>query len=123
MKLFRQLLIVLIIGVLGLAACGSRNPAAPASQPAWLSDLIVQLESQPVANPPAYISRSVYRNQTVYYLPARCCDISSNLYDVDGKILCHPDGGFAGQGDGRCSSFLSEKSDEQVVWRDPRGKG
>ena len=118
MKSFRLLLAA---GVLAFAGCGGRGPAAPAAQPPWLSDLIRQLESQPVANPPAYIARSVYRNQIVYYLPARCCDISSTLYDVDGKILCHPDGGFVGQGDGRCSSFLAERSNEQIVWRDSRG--
>jgi len=54
MKLSRQLLMV---AVLGLAGCAGRSPAAPAGQPAWLSDLVRQLESQPMANPQQVVWR------------------------------------------------------------------
>jgi hypothetical protein len=79
------------------------------------------LESQPVANPPAYIARYEYQGQVVYYLPPRCCDIPSTLYDAAGVILCHPDGGLSGIGDGRCPDFIAQRTKEQIVWRDGRG--
>ena len=60
------------------------------SLPAWLTDLIQQQEGEPVANPPASIARYEYKGQTVYFLPQRCCDIFSNLYDADGDTIGHP---------------------------------
>lgn len=98
------------------AACATEGPR----DPAWLTTLIHELESQPVGNPPAFIARYDYRGQVVYYLPPRCCDIPSNLYDAAGAIICHPDGGLSGSGDGRCSGFFAQRTNEKVVWRDPR---
>jgi hypothetical protein len=83
--------------------------------------LILELENEPAANPPAFIARYDYRGQAVYYLPARCCDIPSNLYSAAGTIICHADGGFSGAGDGRCADFLSTRKNEKTIWRDPRG--
>ena len=98
-------------------ACATEGPP----DPAWLTRLIHEIESQPVANPPAFIARYEYGGQVVYYLPPRCCDIPSNLYDAAGAIICHPDGGMTGGGDGRCPDFFARRSNEQIVWRDPRG--
>ena len=44
----------------------------------------------------------------------------SDLYDADGNLLGHPDGGITGQGDGKLPDFQEERSDEQVVWADDR---
>jgi hypothetical protein len=110
---------LLFICLLAPAGCGG-NPAAPEGNPGWLTMLIRQLETEPVANPPAFIARYDFRGKPAYYLPARCCDIWSNVYQADGTVLCHPDGGFAGRGDGQCPTFLAERSNEQIVWRDPR---
>jgi hypothetical protein len=79
------------------------------------------LASQPVANPPASITAFTYRDETVYFLPSRCCDIPSVLYDVNGVVLCAPDGGITGQGDGRCQDFMTARRDERLIWVDPRG--
>ena len=87
---------------------------------AWLIDLINSQKNEPVANPPAFIAQYEYKGQTVYFLPQRCCDIFSDLYDSDGNIIGHPDGGIAGQGDGRVSDFLKERNSESVIWRDQR---
>lgn len=104
-------------------ACGTENPLAPGTLPAWLMTVIAELESQPVANPPASITRYEYHGTGVYYLSPRCCDIPSVLYNADGAVLCRPDGGFDGRGDGRCPDFLSARKNGVLVWRDPRGGG
>jgi len=88
--------------------------------PEWLKALIDELSAAPVANPPAQIIQYTYNKATVYYLTPRCCDIMSVLYDVDGNILCHPDGGITGSGDGQCADFPDTKTDEVVIWRDDR---
>ncbi len=103
------------------AACATEGPPDNESLPAWLTALTHELESQPVANPPAFIARYDYRGQVVYYLPARCCDIPSNVYNAAGALMCHPDGGFSGSGDGRCSDFFAQGTNEKIVWQDRRG--
>jgi uncharacterized protein DUF6970 len=111
---------LLLIAGLFVGACGVQSPSAPEPLPAWLDSLIRELSNAPVANPPASIARYEYKGEVVYYLPPRCCDIQGNVYQLDGRLLCHPDGGLSGRGDGRCPDFLSERKNERVVWRDPR---
>ena len=112
----RTLLLAACLGV----ACTTEASVGSEPTPAWLTALIKDLEKQPAANPPAFISRFDYRGQTVYYLPARCCDIPSNVYNAAGTIICHADGGLSGAGDGRCPDFLSTRKNETIVWRDQR---
>jgi hypothetical protein len=90
--------------------------------PQWLTTLIEKLSTAPVANPPAQIIQYQYNDATVYYLPPQCCDIMGVLYDVDGHILCHPDGGIVGRGDGKCPDFHRTKAQKLVIWRDERDK-
>jgi hypothetical protein len=113
---FRLILMALVLA----AACVPENPVALDQHPSWLTSLIRQLETEPGANPPAFIARYEYKGQVVYYVPPRCCDVSSALHRTDGTVLCQPDGGFAGTGDGRCADFTAERKNEQIVWRDPR---
>lgn len=98
--------------------------ATPADQqpplPQWLTTLINELSTAPVANPPAQIIQYQYNDATGYYLPPRCCDIMGILYSMDGHVLCHPDGGIVGRGDGKCSDFHQTKTQELVIWRDER---
>ena len=112
-------LLLAFVLALMFASCGG-TPTDEDSLPHWLAALVEQLESQPAANPPAYIARWEYRSGVYYYLPPRCCDIFSNLYDFEGTIVCHPDGGLAGEGDGNCPE-LGKRLSEEVVWSDARG--
>jgi hypothetical protein len=115
---------LIVVTFLMFVGCAS-NPVAPESNamPLWLTMLTRQLEAEPIASPPAAITRYEYKGQTVYFLPQRCCDIMSDLYNEGGSIVCHPDGGFTGSGDGKCPDFIAERRNEQVVWRDARGPG
>ena len=111
---------IFLLAALSLLGCaGIMSPGDDV--PAWVVGLIRQMESEPVANPPAFVARYEYRDAEVYYVPPRCCDVPSTLYDASGTVLCHPDGGLAGDGDGRCPDFLAERRNEKIVWRDRRG--
>lgn len=88
--------------------------------PAWIQKLIAEQESDQVANPPASLTRCEYKNQTIYYLPSRCCDIGSVLYGESGDFICSPDGGFTGGGDGKCLDFYQTKQNCTVIWKDSR---
>lgn len=115
----RLLLLALSLGL--AVSCGRESPVAPKPLPSWLTSLMRQLESEPVANPPGFIARYEYKREVVYYVPPRCCDIASAVYRGDGTLLCQPEGGLAGTGDGRCADFVAERKNEQIIWRDPRG--
>ncbi len=108
--------------LLNLKKTSNPVPTNTNNDPTWLKDLIKQEESKSTANPPASISRCTYKNQTVYYLPARCCDIPSVVYNDKGDILCSPDGGLTGRGDGKCTDFLNTRKDCIAVWKDTRSR-
>jgi hypothetical protein len=80
--------------------------------PNWMLDLITSNE------PPACIQRYTYHDQVVFYTPIPgCCDRTSTLYDRCGTILCAPDGGYTGKGDGRCPDFkLSGDPFTNCIW-------
>jgi hypothetical protein len=105
--------------VVGLVACGADKGTDPLQMP-WLEELIRQVQTAPVTNPPTVIYEYRYLGQTVYFVPARCCDIWSALYDDKGTLVCHPDGGLTGRGDGRCADFATARTDPRVIWRDTR---
>lgn len=113
--------LVLQLLVLSLAACGGPSPGetTPEIRPPWLIELIARQESEPVANPPAFIARQEYAAGVYYFLPSRCCDVFSDLYDAAGALVCHPDGGITGGGSGDCPS-LGALVREEIIWRDTR---
>src|SRR5262249_24150671 len=94
-----------------------------ASVPTWLARKIATMRSSPLG-PPAQVWRYRYKDKTVYYMPStQCCDRYSTLYDANGSVLCAPDGGFSGTGDGRCPDFRRERRGGEVVWPvQPRAK-
>ena len=106
--------------LLGLACSDGSSPSEPAESPSWLQALVAQIQSEPVTNPPSAIFSYRYRGETVYFRPSRCCDFPSVLYDRNGSVICQPDGGITGNGDGRCPDFFAARSAERLVWRDPR---
>ncbi len=105
-----------------MTICSCHHSTSPDENPAWITSLIVKYESEPIGNPPQSIWRYEYKKQTVYYSPAQCCDQFSTLYDVNGKVIGAPDGGFTGQGDGKHSDFFKERKSEKLIWKDSRAR-
>ena len=89
-------------------------------QPDWLTGMIEDVSHATVANPPVEISQYQLDGKTVYYIPGRCCDVPSSLYDAQGQLICQPDGGFTGRGDGRCPGVFEQLQEGSVIWKDPR---
>ncbi len=113
----KKFIAVLFVFIILLSACAQ---AGQPGNPKWVDDLIKQFEKAPVANPPLSIWQYEYKNQVVYFVPAHCCDIPSVVYDASGTVLCSPDGGIAGKGDERCDDFFTQRSGEQLIWKDER---
>ncbi len=76
--------------------------------PVWLKNKIAAYQK---AHPHINATKTEYNNKAAYYIPPRCCDIPSELYDENGKLICYPDGGFAG-GDGKCPTFGNGRKTE-----------
>jgi hypothetical protein len=90
------------------------------ARPQWLRNRIQRILATRKRNPIIRIVRYQYAGQPVYYESAPCCDQQSTVYDTAGKVLCHPEGGLTGKGDGGCANFDKRKTNEQLVWQDPR---
>lgn len=97
------------------------SPPPTSEYPVWIKKLIMEVESYPAQDPRVSLTQYEYKNQIVYYLPAyQCCDFFSSLYNESGDVICAPDGGFTGRGDGRCSDFFTIRQNGKVIWQDPR---
>ncbi len=44
----------------------------------------------------------------------------STLYNENCNVICSPDGGLTGSGDGQCSDFFDTRTDEKLIWEDVR---
>ncbi len=104
-----------------IGCSGTTNPSDGNLR--WIDAMIDTFQKAPLGNPPQSIWRYEYKGQTVYYVPAQCCDQFSSLFDGNGNLLCAPDGGISGQGDGRCPDFSNERKNGTLIWSDPRDKG
>ena len=109
---------VLLTALLTVASCDKEE--MPKGTPPCIKEKINEIAKEPVANPPAKVFSYQYKGKTVYYIPPKCCDIPSTLYDADCNIICSPDGGFSGRGDGRCPDFFTSRTEERVIWEDKR---
>ena len=95
-------------------------PGAIAARPDWLEKYIRECQAGQPGNPAYSVWRYVYKGEKVYYFPPQCCDQYSRLYDEAGKLLCAPDGGMTGSGDGGCADFFKMRTGGVQIWRDPR---
>jgi hypothetical protein len=107
-----------ILGIVFLQAETCKKELA--NIPPCILTKIAQLKTEKIANPPASVWQYEYNGKIVYYIPAKCCDIPSLLYDSDCNLICSPDGGFTGKGDGKCSDFAEKRTKEKLIWKDDR---
>ncbi|MDB5270063.1 MAG: hypothetical protein JWP58_3103 [Hymenobacter sp.] len=89
-------------------------------RPQWLKARIAAVLAERKRNPITRIFLYDYRGQKVYYVSAPCCDQFSQVFDTQGTLMCNPDGGITGKGDGKCPDFEKNKTNEKLVWQDPR---
>jgi hypothetical protein len=115
----KSILSVASLAVLLSQGC-SQSVQLVDNDPAWVRQMIVRFQSEPVTNPPREVWRSELRGEIVYYVPPICCDQFGLLYDATGQVVCAPDGGISGHGDGRCPEYSGEHRNDRLVWHDPR---
>lgn len=90
-----------------LVAQAAPDPDIPRTQeelPTWLLERVHASASGAGTELP-FVVVYRYRERLAFYVPPRCCDVMSELYNELGILICRPDGGIAGQGDSRCPGF------------------
>lgn len=88
--------------------------------PQCVLDKIIIFQEEAKANPPRTVYQYQYNGRIVYYITAPCCDIYPQLFDENCNLLCAPDGGFTGRGDGKCIDFNKIKTAKKLIWQDKR---
>jgi hypothetical protein len=87
--------------------------------PTCINVKIEEFKNGPVLNPPTEIWQWDVNGQTFYYITSTCCDQYNYLYNANCDIVCAPDGGIIGNGDGKCPEFSSEVT-KTLLWKDNR---
>jgi hypothetical protein len=96
------------------------KPGTTAVYPECIKRLISKFAAETPQNPRRKVISYTYKNSTVFYVPAVCCDNYSDLYDNACNLIGHPDGGFTGRGDGKIVDFAKQASNEKLLWEDRR---
>jgi Domain of unknown function (DUF6970) len=107
--------------VLAVIVCGCSATTGQAV-PKSIEQLIERYERGSEDASPRAIWKYSYRGADVFYVPLSvvCCDRFSELYDQAGNLICAPDGGITGAGDGNCPDFVPQPSVGVRIWSDPR---
>lgn len=109
---------LLLLAALGLFSCNKNQISG--NVPSCIEQKIRQLSAEVKRNPPAEIYSYQYEGRKVYHIPPACCDQYGDLIDEDCRVICHPDGGLMGRGDGQCPDFFTKATQKTLVWQDPR---
>ncbi|MBK7098970.1 MAG: hypothetical protein IPH58_12200 [Sphingobacteriales bacterium] len=116
----KKYLLSVLAGFLILANINCTKEKPDSGIPECVQEKIKQLENEGVRNPPASIWQYDYKGQLVYFVPSFCCDFYSLLYDSNCNLICAPDGGLTGKGDGKCKDFFTESKNGKLIWQDSR---
>ncbi|MEZ5308084.1 MAG: hypothetical protein R2684_13140 [Pyrinomonadaceae bacterium] len=97
--------------------CMDRAADRTTPEPPWLKAKIEEATRGRASNVPMHASRATYKQKLVYYISPNVPDGFGTLYDASGEILCHPDGGLNGRGDGRCGDFFDTARELTTIWK------
>ena len=84
-----------------------------------IEEKIEFIKNEPASNPPTKIYEWKVAGDTYYYITSDCCDQFNYLYTKNCELVCAPDGGFTGMGDGNCPDFNGE-IEKTLIWEDSR---
>jgi hypothetical protein len=99
------------------SACRKDSFVDKNKTPECLERKIRQWKAGDADEPYTQVWKYKYNSETVYYVPPVCCDLPGILYDEKCNIICNPDGGITGSGDGQCPDFFSDRTGEELIWK------
>jgi len=111
---FKDLIFLLSVTAIIFSCKGEKKTSAPAPVDC-ITERINKLDTMRFART-RQVVQYMYNGQKVYYLPSAVPDMYGDLLDSACNILCHPDGGITGRGDGQCTDFFSNRTKAKVLW-------
>ncbi len=98
------------------------NKRPPIQYDVCPDDLIKAFENRSIVS-----LRKVYKfkswGSTYYYIIPDGNDVYYTIYDSNCQSVCAPNGGFDGNGDGKCSRALkNDLKDLELIWEDSKTK-
>ncbi|MDA3906395.1 MAG: hypothetical protein PF484_09995 [Bacteroidales bacterium] len=116
-KYISTIFLVFTVLISLLSACEKLDLAADIHS--CIEEKIKEIKKEELRNPPAQVWKWEVDGDTYYYFTSDCCDQYNYLYDSDCNVVCAPDGGFTGTGDGNCPNFNGQIV-KTLVWEDDR---
>lgn len=113
-------ILITLVAVIFATVAGCEKQGIPKDTPSCILQEIKKIQDEEIRNPAGSVWQYEYEGKIVYYIPTYCCDIPSRLFDADCNLICMPDGGYTGKGDGKCSDFLLARKGERLIWKDAR---
>lgn len=116
---FSKMTFLIRISCVTLLLLSCKSSEQTQKLPQCIESQIETLKNQSVQNPPSEVWQWESKGKTFYYFNAVCCDQFTILYNDKCEIICAPDGGFTGKGDGKCPDFGSDTK-RTLLWKDDR---
>jgi len=114
---YLKLILVSFFSITVLTVCPSDDTSEEI--PVCIETKINEILTKEATNPPTQIWKWKVDTKTYYYITSDCCDQFNYLYTNNCELVCAPDGGFTGNGDGTCPTF-SGKIVKILIWEDKR---
>jgi hypothetical protein len=108
--------IIVTILSLHLYSCSTPQNNVLNNHPAWVNEAIT-LAKKNSSTLSTTIARYLYHNQTVYYISPVVTDGFSQLFDKKHTLLCSPEGGLTGKGDGQCTDFFQNAKNKVILFK------
>ena len=111
----------ILFGIMGLLFLFSACKKLEINEdvPTCIEKKIKDISNQDKWNPPAEVWKWEANGELYYYFSSNCCDEFNFIYNENCDVICAPDGGFTGTGDGNCPD-LEMQSIKSIVWKDNR---
>lgn len=109
---------IIFLGI-GLIFNSCKTSDLDIEAPMCIEQKIDAIINNEVTNPPTQVWRWEVDGDTYYYITSDCCDQYNYLYNEQCEIICAPDGGITGAGNGNCPDFTNEIV-KTLVWKDNR---
>ena len=113
--IFLKRFVLLTLGILLFSNCTKSDNNS--DLPVCIENKIMEIVSNDVTTPPTQIWKWKDNGNTYFYITSNCCDQYNYLFTENCEIVCAPDGGITGNGDGNCPDFSSELS-KILIWED-----
>ena len=104
---------ILFLGLWVFVSCDKEREE---TVPACIQEMIDENKNGDASTPAEEIHRWSTKTTTYYYVVSECCDQYNYLLDETCQIVCAPDGGINGAGDGNCPYF-GESFETDLIWK------